>query len=396
PLNIIHNIAAVGRGSFGLGPVALNLAKGQLSSGADARIWCLETPDEVQWASHSSGFPADRIHAFPHSGPSFLGYTPAMEHAICEVQNGAVVLHQHGIWTGLSRVTNVWRSKGCGPTVVTPHGSLEPFALQRSRWKKRLALLAYERCNLHGASCLHACSLPEVAGFRQFGLNNPVAVIPNGIPTEWLASDGNASAFRAKFPQLRDKRIILYLGRISPGKGLPILVEALSLLREQLDEWVLVIAGVEEFGHQADVQAVIDQLGMQEHIIFVGPLFDQDKHNAFASADLFTLPTYRENFAVVVAEALGTGVPVITTKGAPWEDLITHHCGWWTDISAMGIAEALRDALQRPRAELQAMGRRGKELVANNYTWKRSAEMTRELYQWLLGRGKRPEFVITE
>lgn len=108
------------------------------------------------------------------------------------------------------------------------------------------------------------------------------------------------------------------------------------------------------------------------------------------------LPTYRENFSVVVAEALGAGVPVLTTKGAPWEDLVTHRCGWWTEISAAGIAEALRDALQHPQAELQAMGQRGKELVACKYTWQHSAEMTLMLYQWLLGHGERPDFVLTE
>jgi len=326
-----------------------------------------------------------------------VGYSLSMEKAVLgdEGRNISIV-HQHGIWTGITRVTRKFRLILNVPSVIAPHGSLESWALKRSSWKKNIALSLYEQQNLKNASCLHACSHQEVAGFRDFGLSNPVAVIPNGVSTLWLQSEGSGPAFRDKFDIPESKRILLYLSRITPVKGLPMLMEALGSIRQHLSGWVLVIAGAEEFGHLKVVQQAVVDNGLQNNVLFTGLLKEQLKRDAFDASDLFILPTLRENFAIVVAEALGAGVPVITTKGAPWEDLVTHDCGWWTDVSADALAVAVRDAIQKTPEELKVMGERGRNLVSTKYTWKQAAQMTIELYKWLLNRRERPEFVITD
>jgi glycosyltransferase involved in cell wall biosynthesis len=125
----------------------------------------------------------------------------------------------------------------------------------------------------------------------------------------------------------------------------------------------------------------------------VGPLHGQDKRDAFAAADLFVLPTHSEGSPMVVLEALGAGVPVLTTKGAPWADLVRHGCGWWTDISAGGIHDALRDALALSGTAWAAAGQRGRYLVAQKYSWAEIASKTIRLYGWLEGRVPTPDFV---
>jgi glycosyltransferase involved in cell wall biosynthesis len=245
-------------------------------------------------------------------------------------------------------------------------------------------------------SCLHACSQQEVAGYRDFGLSNPVAIIPNGIGISWLQSEGSGSAFRKEFEIPESKRILLYLSRITPIKGLPMLMDAIGSIRQQFSDWALVIAGADEFGHLQDVQKAVSDFGLQNTVIFTGMLKDQLKRDAFAAADVFVLPTLREAAPVVVLEALGTGVPVITTKGAPWQDLVTHNCGWWTDISADALAFALLEASQKSPAELNAMGERGRTMVSVHYSWEKAARMTIELYEWLLERRERPAFVVTD
>jgi glycosyltransferase involved in cell wall biosynthesis len=106
------------------------------------------------------------------------------------------------------------------------------------------------------------------------------------------------------------------------------------------------------------------------------------------------LPSHSENFGIVVAEALASGVPVITTRGTPWRDLIEHRCGWWEEIGASPLAAALEAATALSDDERRAMGQRGRELVERKYSWQRVAADMKAVYAWLLGQGERPDCVL--
>jgi glycosyltransferase involved in cell wall biosynthesis len=395
-LRIIHNIYSVGPGSFGLGPVALNLAREQNRLGHASDIWCVDNEEDCRWASLSSGLAANRIRRFKTIGPRKLCLSREMERAASGKAREISIVHQHALWTGLSRVTSLLRERHGIPTVISPHGSLEKWALIRSRWKKEVALIIFERNNLRNASCLHACSEQEIDGFRDSGLKNPIAVIPNGISSSWLDSSGDKDAFCCDFNIPSCKRIMLFLSRITPVKGLPMLMDALNKIRHHLDGWLIVIVGSDEFNHKAELEKKIKQFNLGEYVQFTGQLSGQEKRNAFSAASFFVLPTKREAAPVVVLEALGAGVPVLTTKGAPWKRLVTHNCGWWVDVDSESIAEALMDALQCSPNVLRQMGQRGKDLVASKCAWTSSARMTIELYEWLLGQSQRPDFVVVD
>ena len=391
----MHGIFSVGPASFGLGAVALNLCRAQREQKCSSEVWCLDSVEDVKWAALTSGLSLERIRRFPCIGSKALGYSLSME----RLATGAIgrefdIVHQHCIWSGVFRTTRTLHQKYNVPYIIAPHGSLEPWALSRYRWGKKLALFFYEAKNLRNAACLHALSKQEMAGFREFGLRTPIAVIQNGISQSWLASEGDAEDFRRSFDIMPGKRILLYLSRITPVKGILLLVEAMAAVRKDLDNWILVLAGMGDSGHLAEIRAAIKKYHLENHVVFTGMLINQAKRDAFAAADLFVLPTKREAAPVVVLEALGAGLPVLTTKGAPWEDLVSHHSGWWVDVDAGAIAEALHDALSQSTEQLLLMGQRGKELVASKYTWAKSAQMTIELYEWLLGRRERPDFVV--
>src|ERR1039458_9046635 len=279
-LTVAHVLPAISRRSFGLGAVASSLCRYQCEVGVAARVFCLDTPGEIKWACQSNHLRVENTAAFRSRGPAFLYYSPAMEReAIGATGAGWQLLHQHGIWTALSRVTNVWRTKYCRPTVVAPHGSLDAWALRRSRLKKRFAWMLYEGRNLGTAACLHATSQAEASTFRDFGLRNPVAVVRNGITEEWLVSTGDGSRFRLRHSIPEDRRLLFFLSRITPKKGLPLLLDALAGVRRELQDWLLIIAGVDEFGHEQQLKSQVDALGIAGAVRFIGPLYGQEKRS---------------------------------------------------------------------------------------------------------------------
>jgi glycosyltransferase involved in cell wall biosynthesis len=365
--------------------------------GWNSQVWCADEEDEVRWATGVHGTPAGLVRRFPRFGPRFLAYAPGLEKFASGPDGQLVsILHQHGIWTALSHVTVGWHSAYQRPTVIAAHGSLNAWALRRSRLKKRLAWLVYEGRNMRTAASLHATSEAELKNYRDFGLRNPVAVIGNGITGAWLDSTGDGSRFRLKHSIPEDRRLLFFLSRITPQKGLPLLLDALAGVRRELRDWLLIIAGLDEFGHEQQLRSQADALGIAAQVRFMGPLYGQEKRDAMDACDLLVLPTYSEGSPMIVLDALGAGVPVLTTHGASWEDLLRYDCGWWVEISAAALRDVLLDIARMTRDELRAMGARGKDLVRSRYSWEASARQTFMLYEWLLGRADAPDFVVME
>jgi glycosyltransferase involved in cell wall biosynthesis len=392
-IKILHNVATIGTTSLGLGQISVSLAEAQNSLKYDVNIWCLDNDDNITWASATHDFPRNRITGFKLLGPSKFWYSPAIKKAGSQAQESFDIVHQHGMWTGVSAATLKFSREKKVPAVVAPHGSLNEWALNLSRWKKKIALTMYERENLVSASCLHATSENEISDFRKFGLKNPIAYIENGIQEKYLTITGDPDRFRQQYAIQNNKRVLLFLSRISPKKGLEMLLEAISSIGGDFKNWQLIIAGIDEFDHKKDVELLIKKLDLEGSIKITGPLFGDIKHDAFAAAELFILPSHSEGFPMVVLDSLAAGVPVITTKASSWNDLNEFNCGWWTDINSEAIRTALKEAINKSAEELHQMGEQGKKLIASKYTWSQLAQKTIRLYDWLLGRSDKPDFV---
>jgi len=387
----------IGKTSFGLGQISVNLAYAQYALGNDVVIWCLDKKESIIWAAKTSEFPVDHITGFKSVGTGGVLFSPGLYRHPDKLSHDMFdIVHQHGIWTDVSRTTLKFRKRYNIPTVIAPHGSLSHWALNISRWKKWIALAAYERDNLNRASCLHATSENEISDFRDFGLTNPIAYIGNGIQEKYLAAEGSAERFLTRNGIAPDKRILFFLSRISPKKGLLMLVETINKIRDVFSDWQLIIAGMDEFNHKAQVKSLIQQLKLADKIKIIGPLFDQAKADAFAAAELFILPSYSEGSPMIVLESLAAGVPVITTNASTWSDLTVYNCGWWTDINTQAIAAALHEAVSMSAEGLQQMGKRGRHLIASKYTWSHLAHKTIKLYDWLLDQADKPDFVILD
>jgi len=269
---------------------------------------------------------------------------------------------------------------------------LQPGALQRRWWKKIPTWLWFQRRAVRHAHCIHAKSLTECADLRRFGLQNPIAVIPNPIRQPAHPAGVSAEPFRRAFGLPDDKSILLYLGRLHPVKGLPRLIQAWAALTDFHPVWRLVLAGPDEAGYRRGFELLAAQSGCGDSVVFTGQLDDTRKWQALAAAALFVMPSDFENFGNAILEALVAGLPVVTTTHTPWQDLALSGAGWWVPPSPAALTDALRQALALSPDERRSKGRKASQL-AEPFQPQRALEALLQVYQWLLGASPRPSCV---
>lgn len=294
--------------------------------------------------------------------------------------------HQHGIWLPSSHrfTSNAYKTQT--PLVLAPRGMLMPWALKFNFLKKKIAWLSYQKRDLKKVSGFHATSIDEAKQIRKLGFTQPIGVIPNGVNMPDLSDEFIAQKRFSSSPKK-----VLFLSRLHEKKGLDILLKAWKKLSPK--NAILEIIGNDDGGYKAKLISLKNELGLGENVIISEPQYGINKDNAFKNADLFVLPSYSENFGIVVAEALSFGVPVITTKGCPWQDLETYKCGWWTKPELSSFMNALSKALILTRDELYEFASRGRQLVIEKYQWSSVSDQMLEFYDYLLYNKGNPSFL---
>lgn len=335
------------------------------------------------------------VRLLPVSGPPGIGWMPGIEGDIARIAKDAsspCVLSLHGLWM-LKSLHTLRASKRLSlPVVVHPHGMLEPYALRISAWKKRLVSALFERENLRRAACLRALCLPELEHIRLAGYRNPVAVVTNGVDASAYANLPEPARGAELFPELANRPVLLFLSRLHPKKGLPSLLEAWSRIERK--DWLLAIAGPDQLGHRAELEAQVQGLGLGRDVRFLGPVSGERKLAALALARGLVLPSRSEGFPMTLLEAAICRVPVVQTRACNFPELAAAGGAIECEPDVDSLVKALRGFLERSDAERSAMGEAGYRLVKERYTWEEVARRMVAVYAWVAGDGPAPESVV--
>jgi poly(glycerol-phosphate) alpha-glucosyltransferase len=379
----------VSRRRSGIFEFAVGLSRRVAESGAESLVFGIRDGDAAADAARWRPVTPRLARA---AGPAVLGFAPGLFPAVLRADLD--LLHAHGLWNMQALVNLAWAARTRRPYLVSLHGMLNPLALRRSAARKRVAAALYERRRLRGAGCLHAVGAHETGALRAYGVATAVAEIPYGIELP----DPAAPAGPPPWAQAGDgRRVLLYLGRLDPIKGLDDLVRGWAAARAggsaSASEWMLVIAGWGAPKHEAGLREAVAGSGAAPSIVLAGPVFGADREAAYRAADACILPSRSEGMPVGVLEAWARARPMLMTDACHLPEGFEAGAALRVAPGVDGVARALLALFATSAADRAATGARGRALVEARFAWPVIARRFLDVYRWLAGGGPPPDCV---
>lgn len=376
-MKVLHSISGLNLSSGGPSLCTWSLISGLRNAGIQAEIVTYKTGIIKDSIGHG-----DFVHGLPTPKYTRIGYSTQFNKFLNN--NNFELYHGNGLWQYPVHAIAVYARKQKKPYIITPHGMLYPEGLKKSSYFKKIALPLYQRKDLEHAAVIHATCNQELQYIRDLGFTNPVAVIPNSIDIKISSkTEGHTTG----------KKQVGFVGRFAPIKNIENLIISWAETGKNIPDWELVFIGNGDSSYVIKLEQLASKHQI-ENIVFTGFLQGEEKEKALQSLSFLVLPSKSENFGMVVPEALIREIPVIASKGTPWEELNTNNAGWWIEIGVTPLAEAIQKALQTSEAERKQMGINGRKLVEENYSIESVAKKMIELYEWVLVGGDKPKFIF--
>ncbi|MCP3978830.1 MAG: glycosyltransferase [bacterium] len=316
----------------------------------------------------------------PCRGPS--GWHPATRGVLARAVPEADIVHIHQLWESPQHHAAV-RARATGrPYILRTCGHLAPWSLAQSRWKKRLYLALRLRGHIRAAAAMHFTTDAEAEESRPEAGQAESIVEPNGIQWDEFGELPDAAEFRRRFPEAGDRPLVLFLSRLHPKKGIEMLLPAFA--RAAPEPALLVIAGPSDSDYRAGLERTAREIGLENRVLFTGMLRGRDRLLAYRAADLFVLPSYHENFGIVVVEALACGTPVLVSDAVGIQDeIVRAGVGGVVRPETAAVARGLEAWLAEP-AKLRAAGERAREFARERYDWESIARRWTAHYDRLI------------
>jgi poly(glycerol-phosphate) alpha-glucosyltransferase len=306
------------------------------------------------------------------------------------------LIHLHNLWTYPSVITRDANIKNNVPSVITPNGMLDKWALNNSKYKKSLAKILFEAENLKNANLIHVNTYKEAKDIRSLGLKNPLTLIPNGIKINKNHLANVIEKRKLNFKNNKKKQL-LFLGRLHPKKGIMELILAWSLLPKEItDEWNLAIVGWDQNGHGDELLNYTKSLKIQDSVKFHGSAFGKKKIEILINSNAFILPSFSEGLPIAVLEAWSYKLPVLMTEACNLADGFDYNAAVKITTNPNEISDSLRQVLSMKDNDLIKIGINGFNLVKLKYSWESAASKLHKSYEWLLSGGAIPDEILLE
>lgn len=394
-MRVIHAYSSISSAHGGIVAALAALLPSLEARGVECDLVALEPRGETR---AQSPLDSPRLHLARGRGPGAIGFAPELGGLLDQLARDAHAIHSHGLWLYLDGAAAGVARRQKLPHIISVHGMMEPYAWNRSRPKKAVAGALFQSRALRDARVLHALVPGEVENIRQLGFSNAVALVPNGVNLSEVDDLPARAVFDALVPAAKDRKILLFLARLHPKKGLlhflPAWKRALSL--SGACDWHFVIAGPDEGQHRAELEALVATLELQNHVSFVGLLGGETKRAALGAACAFVLPSHSEGFSMSLLEALAARLPLLITPGCNFPESVRAGAALCVEANENAALEGLQQLFSLSSSQLETMGRNGRALVERDYTWSSVAQKWQAVYGWCCGQGDKPECVIEQ
>jgi glycosyltransferase involved in cell wall biosynthesis len=294
---------------------------------------------------------------------------PAVAWLRSEISNFDVV-HIHAVFSFLSVVAGTMARNRGVPYIVRPLGVLNRWGMSSGRAvAKRVSYAVIESKVLRSASFIHYTSEREASETRELDAelgHVPSFILP--VPVETGTEETSPAVFFDRFPELRERKLLLFLSRFGPQKGAELVIEAFAQLDAGFSQWNLVMAGGGEAAYEKRLKQMAEDLGLRGRIAWVGYLAGPEKWSAYVAADAYILPSYSESFGIAAAEALVAGMPALLSSRIPFAAEAASQGGarlveLTVDAVRKGLEELLPDSTAR-----QSMGAAARRFARDRFT----------------------------
>jgi len=297
------------------------------------------------------------------------------------------VVYIVGVWNYPPILAGFYCRKQKIPFIVSPRGSLYPYTIKKGFWKKKLFYELFVKNNFNLAAGVHYTTEEEAKKCHSnLKLKNNAFVVPLGIDQQEFSNLPSRSVLEKLYPQIKDKKVILFLGRINWKKGLDLLIKAYANLIKKRDDLHLLIVGNDEAGHESEVRTWINDCGISEKVTFTGILSGEKKLAALSGSDIFVAPSYSESFGMSVLEAMATGlVVVVSDQVALCHDIAEYQAGIVVgcEVSSLenGILRVLYDDDLRKKMRENAI-----KLVKDRFGSNRTADNAIKMFDQVIAK----------
>ncbi len=339
----------------------------------------------------SGDHPDVKTHTFPVDlPPDYFRISRPMARALSAHVASFDLLHIHSLYLFTTLAAGFYARRHGVPIILRPHGTLDPYIFLRHRGRKLVVEKLYQNYLFKRADAVHYTTVEERKLAAPYTFKRPGFVVPLGLNMDDYRPLPPRGTFRERFPETRDKSILLFFSRINFKKGLDILAKAYGRIAQQRDDIHLVIAGPDNDSFKPKVETMLDQAGVRDRTTFTGMLVGDDKLAALRDADLFALPSYTENFGIAVIEALACGLPVVISDRVNiWREIKEGGGGEVEPLDPDRFADRILDMLA-DRDRLKAYGECGIETVSTLFDWPTIGQRLEHAYQAVVD-GQSPE-----